>query len=235
MFLSVSGLDLRYGDARALDGVGFEVAQGSTTAIVGANGAGKTSLIRSIAGLLRPVAGSIRFRGREILGLPPHVICDLGIAHVPEGRHLFPNMSVLENLELGAFPPRARRDWRVRLKEVLELFPRLAERLDQDAGTLSGGEQQMVAIGRCLMSRPELILFDEPSQGLAPTMARELFYLIARLSADGTTIILVEQNVAASLRLADTAHVLENGRLVLSGTGLGLLEDPGVREAYLGL
>jgi branched-chain amino acid transport system ATP-binding protein len=233
--LTVTNLDLRYGDARALDGVSFNVARGSTTAIVGANGAGKTTLIRAIAGLLKPAAGSIRFKNREIAGAPSPVVCELGIGHVAEGRHIFPSMSVRENLEMGAMLKRARAGAAARMTGVLALFPRLAERLDQDAGTLSGGEQQMLAIGRCLMADPELILFDEPTQGLAPALCRELFRLIGTLSAEGHTIILVEQNVAASLRLADAAHVLENGRLVLSGSGLGLLENPRVREAYLGL
>ncbi|WP_029007977.1 ABC transporter ATP-binding protein [Azospirillum halopraeferens] len=233
--LSVTDLDLFYGDARALDGVSLAVEEGSTTAIVGANGAGKTSLIRAIAGILRPAAGSIRFRGREIAGLPSHVVCDLGIGQVAEGRQIFPSLSVRENLEMGAVIPRARADAGRSLARVLSLFPRLEERLGQAAGTLSGGEQQMLAIGRCLMGRPELIMFDEPSLGLAPALVQELFRTIRTLAAEGMTIILVEQNVAASLKLAGRAYVLENGRIVLSGTGAALLDDPAVKQAYLGL
>ncbi|PWC39214.1 ABC transporter ATP-binding protein [Azospirillum sp. TSO35-2] len=233
--LTVSNLDLFYGDAQALDGVTLEVAAGATTAIVGANGAGKTSLIRSIAGILKPARGSIRFKDREIAGLPSHVVCDLGIGQVAEGRQIFPTLSVRENLEMGAVIPRARGTAKQSYDRVLDLFPRLRERLDQAAGTLSGGEQQMLAIGRCLMGRPELIMFDEPSLGLSPALVQELFRIIRALAADGMTIILVEQNVAASLHIAQRAYVLENGRVVLSGTGEALLADPAVKQAYLGL
>ncbi|MBP2299044.1 ABC transporter ATP-binding protein [Azospirillum picis] len=233
--LTVSDLDLFYGDAQALDGVTLEVAAGGTTAIVGANGAGKTSLIRSIAGILKPARGSIRFKGRDIAGLPSHVVCDLGIGQVAEGRQIFPTLSVRENLEMGAVIPRARAAAKQTFDRALDLFPRLRERLDQAAGTLSGGEQQMLAIGRCLMGKPELIMFDEPSLGLSPALVQELFRIIRRLAEDGMTIILVEQNVAASLRLADRAYVLENGRVVLSGSGEALLADPAVKQAYLGL
>ncbi|PGH56579.1 branched-chain amino acid ABC transporter ATP-binding protein [Azospirillum palustre] len=233
--LTVSNLDLYYGDAQALDGVTLQVAAGQTTAIVGANGAGKTSLIRAIAGILKPARGSIRFKDREIAGLPSHVVCDLGVGQVAEGRQIFPTLSVRENLEMGAVIPRARAGARQTYDRVLDLFPRLRERLDQAAGTLSGGEQQMLAIGRCLMGKPELIMFDEPSLGLSPALVQELFRIIRSLAAEGMTIILVEQNVAASLRIAQTAYVLENGRVVLSGTGEALLADPAVKQAYLGL
>ncbi|CAO3356903.1 ABC transporter ATP-binding protein [Azospirillum palustre] len=233
--LTVSDLDLYYGDAQALDGVTLQVAAGQTTAIVGANGAGKTSLIRAIAGILKPARGSIRFKDREIAGLPSHVVCDLGVGQVAEGRQIFPTLSVRENLEMGAVIPRARAGARQTYDRVLDLFPRLRERLDQAAGTLSGGEQQMLAIGRCLMGKPELIMFDEPSLGLSPALVQELFRIIRSLAAEGMTIILVEQNVAASLRIAQTAYVLENGRVVLSGTGEALLADPAVKQAYLGL
>ena len=233
--LTVSDLDLYYGDAQALDGVTLQVAAGQTTAIVGANGAGKTSLIRAISGILKPARGSIRFKGREIAGLPSHVVCDLGIGQVAEGRQIFPTLSVRENLEMGAVIPRARSNARQTYDRVLDLFPRLRERLDQAAGTLSGGEQQMLAIGRCLMGKPDLIMFDEPSLGLSPALVQELFRIIRTLAAEGMTIILVEQNVAASLRIAQTAYVLENGRVVLSGTGEALLADPAVKQAYLGL
>ncbi|PWC86170.1 leucine/isoleucine/valine transporter ATP-binding subunit [Azospirillum sp. TSH100] len=233
--LTVSDLDLYYGDAQALDGVTLRVAEGQTTAIVGANGAGKTSLIRAIAGILKPARGSILFKDREIAGLPSHVVCDLGVGQVAEGRQIFPTLSVRENLEMGAVIPRARARARQTYDRVLDLFPRLRERLDQAAGTLSGGEQQMLAIGRCLMGKPDLIMFDEPSLGLSPALVQELFRIIRSLAAEGMTIILVEQNVAASLRIAQTAYVLENGRVVLSGTGEALLADPAVKQAYLGL
>ncbi|CAO3402164.1 ABC transporter ATP-binding protein [Azospirillum sp. 11R-A] len=233
--LTVSDLDLYYGDAQALDGVTLQVPAGQTTAIVGANGAGKTSLIRAIAGILKPARGSIRFKDREIAGLPSHVVCDLGVGQVAEGRQIFPTLSVRENLEMGAVIPRARAGARQTYDRVLDLFPRLRERLDQAAGTLSGGEQQMLAIGRCLMGKPELIMFDEPSLGLSPALVQELFRIIRSLAAEGMTIILVEQNVAASLRIAQSAYVLENGRVVLSGTGEALLADPAVKQAYLGL
>ncbi|CAO3450376.1 Branched-chain amino acid ABC transporter, ATP-binding protein LivF (TC 3.A.1.4.1) [Azospirillum argentinense] len=233
--LTVSDLDLFYGDAQALDGVSIAVAEGTTTAIVGANGAGKTSLIRTISGILKPARGTIRFRGKDIAGLPSHVVCDLGIGQVAEGRQIFPTLSIRENLEMGAVIPRARAGAKGTFERVLTLFPRLKERLEQAAGTLSGGEQQMLAIGRCLMGKPDLIMFDEPSLGLSPTMVQELFRTIRALAAEGMTIILVEQNVAASLKLAQRAYVLENGRVVLAGTGEELLADPAVKQAYLGL
>ncbi|NYZ16415.1 ABC transporter ATP-binding protein [Azospirillum sp. RWY-5-1] len=233
--LTVTDLDLFYGDAQALDRVSLAVAEGSTTAIVGANGAGKTSLIRSIAGILKPAAGSIRFRDREIAGQPSHRVCDLGIGQVAEGRQVFPSLTVRENLEMGAVIPRARAGAKDSFARVLAMFPRLEERLGQAAGTLSGGEQQMLAIGRCLMGKPDLIMFDEPSLGLAPALVSELFRTIRTLAADGMTIVLVEQNVAASLKVADRGYVLENGRIALSGTGAELLADPAVKQAYLGL
>jgi branched-chain amino acid transport system ATP-binding protein len=235
MMLTIKGLDLLYGDARALDGVSLDVPAGAVTAIIGANGAGKTSLIRTIAGILRPARGSIHFEGREIAGLPSHTVCNLGIGQVAEGRQVFPTLSVRENLEMGAVIPRARARAKSNLERMLTLFPRLGERLRQAAGTLSGGEQQMLAIGRCLMGEPRLILFDEPSLGLAPAVVQDLFRIIARLCEEGMTIVLVEQNVAASLQLAAAAHVLEQGRIVLSGTGSDLLSNPKVQEAYLGL
>ena len=233
--LTVTDLDLFYGDAQALDSVSLAVEAGTTTAIVGANGAGKTSLIRTISGILKPARGSIRFKGKEIAGLPSHVVCDLGVGQVAEGRQIFPSLSIRENLEMGAVIPRARASARDTFAQVLSLFPRLEERLNQAAGTLSGGEQQMLAIGRCLMGKPELIMFDEPSLGLAPALVQELFRTIRALGEQGMTIILVEQNVAASLKLASRAYVLENGRVVLSGTGQALLADPAVKQAYLGL
>jgi len=215
LLLAVSNLHLRHGPIPALQGVSFEVAQGSTTAIVGSAGAGKTSVLQ------------------DITGLPAHRVCALGIAHVPEGRQLFPSMSVRENLELGAQAGRAQAGRAARLERVLTLFPRLVEVLDLDVDLLSAGRQQMVAIGRCLMARPELILFDEPTRGLGPMLTRQIFQLIGTLATENITIILAERNVGAALRLADSAHVLDQGRIVLSGSGLDLLEDGRVREAYL--
>jgi branched-chain amino acid transport system ATP-binding protein len=233
--LSVDALDLFYGDARALDSVSVEVDAGAIVAIVGANGAGKSSLIHAIAGLERPAAGRIVFDGVDITGQPSHVVADLGIGQVAEGRQIFPTMTVRENLEMGAAIPRARAKAASELARVLALFPRLAERLGQSAGTLSGGEQQMLAIGRCLMGQPRLVMFDEPSLGLAPTITQEMFRVIRRLNAEGLTVLLVEQNVAVSLKLATFAYVLENGRIALSGTGTDLLHNDSVRRAYLGL
>jgi branched-chain amino acid transport system ATP-binding protein len=235
MILEVEALDQYYGDAQALDGVSLAAAEGELVAIVGANGAGKTSLIRTIAGILPPRAGRIRFRGVDITGQPSHRVCNLGIGQVAEGRQIFPSLTVEENLEIGALLRRARSRARATMAEVFELFPRLRERRRQVAGTMSGGEQQMLAIGRCLMGRPELIMLDEPSLGLAPGLVQELFATIRTLNAAGLTVLLVEQNVAHSLRLATRGYVMENGRVVLSGTGEALLGDAGVRRAYLGL
>ena len=233
--LEISGLDLYYGDAQALAGVSLAVPAGEIVAIVGANGAGKSSLIRTIAGIEAPRAGTIRFRGQDITGLESHRICDLGIGQVAEGRQIFPSLSALENLEMGALLPRARAGAKRALGEVFALFPRLAERRDQPAGTMSGGEQQMLAIGRCLMGQPELVMFDEPSLGLAPTVVQEVLHAIRTLNARGLTILLVEQNVAVSLKISQHAYVLENGRVVMSGPGEELLRDDRVRQAYLGL
>ena len=233
--LAVEGLDLFHGDAQALDAVSLEVAAGSIVAIVGANGAGKSSLIRTIAGLHRPARGRIVFRGEDIAGWPSHRVCDRGIGQVPEGRQVFPTLTVAENLAMGAMLPRARGARTRNLERVLALFPVLAERAGQAAGTLSGGEQQMLAIGRCLMGAPDLIMFDEPSLGLAPAVAQTVLATIRDLNREGLTCLLVEQNVAVSLRLADRAYVLENGRITLAGTGAALLVDDRVRQAYLGL
>jgi branched-chain amino acid transport system ATP-binding protein len=234
-FLAVQGLDLYYGDAQALDQVSLEVPKGAIVAIVGANGAGKSSLIRTIAGIERARSGRISFSGKEITSLESHAICDLGIGQVAEGRQVFPSLSVLENLEVGGLLPRARARARQALDEVFALFPRLAERREQLAGTLSGGEQQMLAIGRCLMGAPELIMFDEPSLGLAPVVVQEVLHTIRMLNGRGMTVLLVEQNVAVSLRISQRAYVLENGRIVMSGSGDELLHNDRVRQAYLGL
>jgi len=233
--LSVERLDLYYGDAQALSGVSLEVPKGEIVAIVGANGAGKSSLIRTIAGIEKPHAGRVRFNGNDITGRDSHEICDLGIGQVAEGRQVFPTLTVAENLEMGALLPRARAKSRRMLDEIFALFPRLAERKSQLAGTMSGGEQQMLAIGRCLMGSPELIMFDEPSLGLAPTVVREVLHTIRLLNGKGLTILLVEQNVAVSLKLSQHAYVLENGHVVMQGSGDELLRDDRVRQAYLGL
>jgi branched-chain amino acid transport system ATP-binding protein len=234
--LSIADLDLFYGDAQALYGVSLDIAEREIVAIVGANGAGKTSLIRTIAGMQRPARGAIRFEGKDIAGHKSHRICELGIGQVAEGRQIFPNMSVLENLEMGAVIKRARREARRQLERSYALFPRLAERRRQSAGTLSGGEQQMLAIARCLMGQPRLIMFDEPSLGLAPLVVAEVFAIIRRLNQEeGLTVVLVEQNVAQSLTLADRGYVLENGHIVMSGAGPALLADDRVRQAYIGL
>jgi branched-chain amino acid transport system ATP-binding protein len=233
--LEISGLDHYYGDAQALADVYLEVFRGEIVAIVGANGAGKTTLIRAIAGIQRPRAGHIVFAGREITGLDSHEICNLGIGQVAEGRQLFPSLTVMENLSMGAALPRARAAAKQSLDELFALFPRLSERRRQLAGTLSGGEQQMLAIARCLMGRPELIMLDEPSLGLAPTIVQQLLETVHRLNRSGLTVMLVEQNVAASLKISQRAYVLEDGRIVISGAGSGLLNDERVRRAYLGL
>ncbi|MGN6309123.1 MAG: ABC transporter ATP-binding protein [Xanthobacteraceae bacterium] len=233
--LTVENLSVHYGDAQALDGVSLTVDEGAIVAIVGANGAGKTSLIRTIAGMHRPTSGRIVFRGTDIAGLPSHRVCDLGIGQVAEGRQIFPSLTVSENLDMGAMLPHARPHRAQNRDRVLAMFPRLSERIGQAAGTLSGGEQQMLAIGRCLMGEPKLIMFDEPSLGLAPTIVHDVLKTICDLNAGGMTCVLVEQNVAVSLKIATRAYVLENGRVTLSGSGADLLADERVRQAYLGI
>jgi branched-chain amino acid transport system ATP-binding protein len=233
--LSVENIDVFYGDAQALDGVSLDVEEGAIVAIIGANGAGKTSLIRTIAGMHAPARGAIRYRGGEIAGLASHKVCNLGIGQVAEGRQVFPTLTVAENLDMGAMLPRARPQRDANRERVLTMFPRLKERMQQAAGTLSGGEQQMLAIGRCLMGAPELVMFDEPSLGLAPSIVQHVLAAIRDLNAQGLTCVLVEQNVAVSLKLASRAYVLENGRITLSGSGEELLADDRVRQAYLGM
>jgi branched-chain amino acid transport system ATP-binding protein len=233
--LRVTELDLFHGDAQALDDVALVVEEGAIVTIVGANGAGKTSLIRAIAGMHRPRRGRVLFRGQDIAGWPSHRVCNLGIGQVAEGRQIFPTLSVIENLRMGAMLPRARSRRAANLDRVIGLFPVLAERLAQAAGTLSGGEQQMLAIGRCLMGAPELVMFDEPSLGLAPAVAQDVLRTIRDLNREGLTCLLVEQNVAVSLKLASSAYVLENGRVTLHGSGEELLNDDRVRRAYLGM
>jgi len=234
-FLEIENLDLYYGDAQALSEVSLSVDEGKIVAIVGANGAGKSSLIRTIAGIEKPRGGKVRFKGQDITGFESYATCNLGIGQVAEGRQIFPSLSVLENLEMGAQLPRAKSKARQTMEEVFALFPRLAERRSQLAGTMSGGEQQMLAIGRCLMGQPELIMFDEPSLGLAPTIVQEVFQIIRALNARGMTILLVEQNVAVSLKISASPYVLENGQIVMSGSGESLLHDDRVRQAYLGM
>src|SRR3569623_2359217 len=234
--LSIRDLDVNYGDAPALAGVSLDIEQGDLVALVGANGAGKSSLIRSVAGMQRPRAGKITFRGRDITAQDSHFTANLGIGQVAEGRQVFPSLSVEENLEVGALLPRARGKRKQTIAEVYALFPRLAERRRQAAGTMSGGAQQLLAIGRCLMGLPELIMLDEPSLGLAPLVVREVFRIVQLLhQQNGITVLLVEQNVAASLKLAQRGFVMENGRIVMQGTGRELLADARVRQAYLGL
>lgn len=233
--LSVENLDVYYGDAQALDNIAIEIEQGAIVTIVGANGAGKSSLIRTIAGMHKPARGRILYRGTDITGWPSHKVCDLGIGQVAEGRQVFPTLTVAENLAMGALVSRAYPGRERNLDRVYAMFPVLAERRNQAAGTLSGGEQQMLAIGRCLMSDPELIMFDEPSLGLAPAIVQSMLTTVRDLNRDGLTCMLVEQNVAVSLKLASHAYVLENGRITLAGSGEQLLRDDRVRQAYLGL
>jgi branched-chain amino acid transport system ATP-binding protein len=224
-----------YGDAQALDDVALEIEEGAIVAIVGANGAGKSSLIRTIAGMQMPARGRIFYRGTDITGWPTHRVCDLGIGQVAEGRQVFPTLTVAENLAMGALLPRARGLRERNLERVYGLFPILPQRRQQAAGTLSGGEQQMLAIGRCLMGAPDLVMFDEPSLGLAPAVVQSMLTTVRDLNREGLTCVLVEQNVAVSLKLASRAYVLENGRITLSGSGTELLVDDRVRQAYLGL
>ena len=233
--LEVDSVDVFYDDAQALDGVSLKIEEGTILAIVGANGAGKSSLIRTISGMLKPARGRIVYRGEDITGWPSHKVCNLGIGQVAEGRQVFPSLSVAENLAMGAMLARARGSRQRNLEKVYALFPILAERQAQAAGTLSGGEQQMLAIGRCLMGAPDLVMFDEPSLGLAPAVVQSMLKTVRDLNRDGLTCVLVEQNVAASLKLASHAYVLENGQVILSGTGTDLLTDDRVRQAYLGL
>jgi branched-chain amino acid transport system ATP-binding protein len=233
--LKVDNIDVSYGELQVLWDVSFEVGEKELVAIVGSNGAGKTTLMKTISGLLRPTKGSITFLDNRIDKFPPHKIVDLGISLVPEGRQLFPEMTVQENLELGAYQKRAREKLKDSLEWVYQLFPILKERKSQLAGTLSGGEQQMLAIGRALMSRPKLLMLDEPSLGLMPIFVKTTFKAIEKLKEEAVTILLVEQNVRQALELADRGYVLETGRIVLSNTGKKLLSDEGVKKAYLGL
>jgi branched-chain amino acid transport system ATP-binding protein len=233
--LEVTDLDVFHGDVQALWDVSLSVAEGECVAVLGSNGAGKTTLLSTIAGLLRPAAGGIRYLGQEIGGLEAYVLCERKLALVPEGAQLFPEMTVLENLELGAYPRRARGGARARMNHWFELFPRLAERRMQLAGALSGGERQLLAIARALMSEPRLLMLDEPSLGLAPLAIEHVFDILSRLRQEGMTILLVEQNVSHALELADRAYILESGRVVRSETAMALATDPDIRRHFLGL
>ena len=233
--LTLKNIDAGYGTFQALFGVSLEVKVGEAIGVIGPNGAGKTTLMRAISGLIRPTAGSLSMEGADLLATAPHRILELGIAHVPENRRLFPAMTVEDNLRMGAYIPAARAKFRQRLDFVYDLFPRLKERRAQLAGTMSGGEQQMCAIGRALMSEPRLLLLDEPSAGLAPVVVQQVFGLVARIRASGLTVLIVEQNVRQVLKVVDRAYLLEAGTIRASGTSAELAENDLIKEAYLGV
>jgi branched-chain amino acid transport system ATP-binding protein len=233
--LEVNTLEVAYGDVGALWGVSIHVDPGTIVAIVGANGAGKTTLLKTISGLLKPKRGEIFLAGAPLAGMAPEDIASMGIAHVPEGRGLFRQMTVLENLELGAFQPKVRARFKQSLEKAYTLFPRLKERAGQKAGSLSGGEQQMLAIARATMSDPSLLILDEPSLGLSPIVVQQMFALIETLHKQGVTILLVEQNIHQALKVADYAFVLRTGELAMQGTGADLLADPEIQKAYMGV
>jgi branched-chain amino acid transport system ATP-binding protein len=233
--LKASGLDVFYGDVQVLWDVSFEVKKGEIVALIGANGSGKTTTLATVSSLLKPRKGSVEYEGKPIHTRAPHDMVTLGIAHVPEARRLFPEMTVKENLLLGALTPEAKKSRSEMLEKVYTLFPRLKERARQQAGTLSGGEQQMAAIGRGLMLKPRLLMLDEPSLGLSPLLVAEIFRVLREVHEAGVTVLLVEQNVFKTLSIADRAYVLENGRIVLEGKGADLLADPHIRQAYLGI
>ena len=232
--LKVENLSVHYGVIEAVKNVSFEVNEGEVVTLIGANGAGKTSILRTISGLVRPSSGTISFLGNEIQKVPARKIVADGLSQVPEGRHVFAGLTVMENLEMGAFLRNNREEYQANLKKIFARFPRLEERKNQDAATLSGGEQQMLAMGRALMSQPKLLLLDEPSMGLAPIFIQEIFDIIQDIQKQGTTVLLIEQNANKALAIADRGYVLETGKIVLSGTGQDLLESDEVRKAYLG-
>lgn len=232
--LKVDNLSISYGAIEAVKNVSFEVNEGEVVSLIGANGAGKTSILRTISGLVRPKEGKITFLGNEIQKIPARKIVADGLSQVPEGRHVFAGLTVMENLEMGAFLKKEKDQNQKNLKRIFERFPRLEERKNQDAATLSGGEQQMLAMGRALMSQPKLLLLDEPSMGLAPIFIQEIFDIIQDIQKQGTTVLLIEQNATKALSIADRGYVLETGKIVLSGTGQELLESDEVRKAYLG-
>jgi branched-chain amino acid transport system ATP-binding protein len=232
--LELSGVHAGYGDFQALFGVGLRVQPGEAVGVVGPNGAGKTTLLRVISGLIRPRSGTLRFGGQDLAALPAHELPGLGIAHVPENRRLFPHLTVEENLRVGAYAKAARARFGERRDRVYAMFPRLKERRHQPAGTMSGGEQQMCAIGRALMCGPRILLLDEPSAGLAPLVVKQVFDLVARIRGEGLTVLIVEQNVAQVLRVVDRAYVLETGRVSAEGAAADLAADPAIRRSYLG-
>lgn len=232
--LKVTDLEVCYGVIRAIKGISFEVNKGEVVALIGANGAGKTTTLHTITGLIAPKAGKIEFEGKDITRMPGHKIVSLGMAHVPEGRRVFADLTVLENLKLGAYTRKDKNEIAETLKKVYERFPRLEERKGQPAGTLSGGEQQMLAMGRALIVHPKLLMLDEPSMGLAPILVGQIFDIIKELHATGTTILLVEQNAEMALKVADRAYVLESGTIKLSGTGAELAASDEIKKAYLG-
>ena len=233
--LKIDRLNAGYGDIQVLFDLSLEVHQGEVLSIIGANGVGKTTLLKTISGLMQSNSGTVYFKENEIQKLPPEKIVALGLIQIPEGRRLFSLMSVLENLEMGAYAPRARAQKDERLKEVYQIFPRLQERESQFAGTLSGGEQQMVAIGRGLMAMPEVLMLDEPSMGLSPVLREETFRVVKKIAETGVTVVLVEQDVKHSLSISDRAYVMERGEIVLEGRGDELLNNPHVKKAYLGI
>jgi branched-chain amino acid transport system ATP-binding protein len=233
--LAVSDIHVYYGDLQALREVRIDVSQGEVVSVIGSNGAGKSTLLKTISGILRARKGNIAFNGKNISNMPSSRIVEQGISHVPEGRQIFPNMTVLENLEMGAQFPHSKQVLPETLKQVFIYFPRLKERLSQKAGTLSGGEQQMLAMGRGLMSVPQLIMLDEPSLGLAPLLVSTIFEIIEQIHRQGTALLLIEQNVFHSLKISDRGYVLENGQIALSGEGRQLLDNPHIRKTYLGL
>jgi branched-chain amino acid transport system ATP-binding protein len=234
MYLEVKDITAFYDDVQALWGISFEVNQGEIVAILGSNGAGKTTTLKTISGVIRARQGSVIFEGQHLEKLPPYRIVEAGIAHVPEGRKLFPMMTVRENLEMGSLVPHAKARRAETMEWVFSIFPRLRERSSQLAGTMSGGEQQMVAIGRGLMARPKVLILDEPSLGLAPIIVYDMFRIMTEINKLGMTVLIVEQNVQQALRIAHRAYIIENGRITLSGNGEQLLNDPQVRQAYLG-
>ncbi len=232
--LEVKGLEVYYGVIQALKGIDFEVNEGEIVTLIGANGAGKTTTMQSVIGLIPPKAGTVSFEGKDITHLHCHKIVSLGMSQVPEGRRIFQELTVYQNLLMGAYIQKDKKAIKEDIKKIYERFPRLEERKNQIAGTLSGGEQQMLAMGRALMSRPKLLMLDEPSMGLSPLLVDEVFTIIKDLNKDGTTVLLVEQNAGKSLAISDRAYVLENGKIVLSGTGEELLQSEEVKKAYLG-
>ncbi|RSK09884.1 High-affinity branched-chain amino acid transport ATP-binding protein LivF [Streptococcus oralis] len=232
--LKVENLSVHYGMIQAVRDASFEVNEGEVVSLIGANGAGKTTILRTLSGLVRPSAGKIQFLGKEIQKMPAQKIVAGGLSQVPEGRHVFPGLTVMENLEMGAFLKKNREENQANLKKVFSRFPRLEERKNQDAATLSGGEQQMLAMGRALMSTPKLLLLDEPSMGLAPIFIQEIFDIIQDIQKQGTTVLLIEQNANKALAISDRGYVLETGKIVLSGTGKELAASDEVRKAYLG-